>query len=124
MIIKDFKPGNTAYSLIRGNYNTNTKYHIDEYVVVSIGRKYVKAAPNEAIGYPKEFYLNNITDEYLYENKDWGYREMLFLTKEAAEGYIEKEALLFWLRNLTHYLKDDTYSLKQLREVKKILEEE
>lgn len=124
MIIKDFKPGNTAYSLIRGNYNTDTKYRIDEYVVISIGRKYVKAAPKNSQNYPKEFYLNNITDEYLYENRDWGYREMLFLTKEAAEGYIEKEALLFWLRNLTHYLRDDKYSLEQLREVKKILEEE
>ena len=54
MIIKDFKPGNTAYSLIRGNYNTDTKYHIDEYVVVSIGRKYVKAAPKNLQNYPKK----------------------------------------------------------------------
>lgn len=123
MTIKDFKQGQAVYSLEK-NYNTKSKYRIDEYVVISVGRKYVKAVPKEAVGYPREFYLNNITDEYLYENRDWGYREMLFLTKEAAEGYIEKEALLFWLRNLTHYLKDDTYSLKQLREVKKILEEE
>lgn len=123
MTIKDFKQGQAVYSLEK-NHNTKSKYRIDEYVVISVGRKYVKAAPKNSQNYPKEFYLNNITDEYLYENRDWGYREMLFLTKEAAGGYIEKEALLFWLRNLTYYLRDDKYSLEQLREVKKILGEE
>ena len=121
MTIKDFKQGNTAYSL-RESYNAGAKYRIDEYVVISVGRKYVKASPKGILNYPREFYLDNIADEYLYENKDWGYREMLFLTKEAAEGYIEKEALLLWFRNTTYILRDDKYSLEQLREVKKILE--
>ena len=123
MTLKDFKQGQTAYSLIR-EINIAIKYRIEECVVISVGRKYVKASSKEALGYPREFYLDDITDEYLHENKDWGCNYMLFLTKEALDNYIEKENLREWLNNAMSRSKVLSYSLDQLRAIKAILEDE
>ena len=123
MTLKDFKPGQEVYSLIR-EINIAIKYRIEECVVISVRRKYVTASSKEALGYPREFYLDDITDEYLLENKDWGCRYMLFPTKEALDNYIEKENLREWLNNAMSQSKVLSYSLDQLRAIKTILEEE
>ena len=123
MTIKDFKQGQAVYVLCSG-VNTEPAYKIDEYIVISVGRKYVKASSKKAPGFAIEFYQDSITDNYLYENKDWGNRKMLFLTREDTEGYIEKGRLRRWLSDVMNFRKNYKYSLVQLREVKKILEEE
>ena len=123
MTLKDFKPGQEAYSLIR-EMNIAIKYRVEECMVISVRRKYVTASPKEALGYPREFYLDDITDEYLLENKDWGCRYMLFPTKEALDNYIEKENLREWLNNAMSRSKVLSYSLDQLRAIKAILEDE
>ena len=123
MTLKDFKPGQKAYSLIR-EINVAIKYRVEECVVISVGRKYVKASSKEALGYPREFYLDDITDEYLHEKKDWGCNYMLFPTKEALDNYIEKENLREWLNNAMSRSKVLSYSLDQLRAIQAILEDE
>lgn len=122
MTIKDFKPGQTVYVLSRVKGRT-TEHFIKKYKVVSVGRKYVKAAPENSLKYPVEFFLNNETDDFLCENKDWGDKDRLFTSEEAVNDDIEKDMLRTWLRKATESYKIDTYTLSQLRDVKKILEE-
>lgn len=122
MTIKDFKPGQTVYVLSRIKGRTTERF-IKKYKVVSVGRKYVKAAPENSLKYTVEFFVNNETDDFLYENKDWGDKDRLFATEEAANDDIEKDMLRIWLRKATESYKIDTYTLSQLRGVKKILEE-
>lgn len=121
MKIKDFKPGQTVFVLTRTRGRT-TEHFIKRYKVVSVGRKYVKAAPEESLTHPTEYYLNNETDDYLTENKDWGDRGRLFPTEEAVNNDIEKDMLRSWVRKATDNYKLDTYTLEQLRAVRKILE--
>lgn len=121
MTIKDFKPDQIVYSLeiITGK----TKEHfIKRYKVVSTGRKYVRAAPDGSKVYPTEFYLEDKDNEYLTENRDWGNRELLFLTENSVNDYIEKIMLLDWLRKETSEYKLRAYTLGQLRAIRKILE--
>lgn len=116
MTLKDFKPGQTAYVLSERR-GMATRYSIEECTVVSVGQEYVKTQS-------KEFRKDDVTDEYLTENIDWGYREKLFLTKEAVNDYIEKTELQHWFNMATSWPKILNYSLSQLRAIKKILEGE
>ena len=120
MTIKNFKPGQTAYVLRRTRGRT-TEHFIKRYTVLAVGRKYVKAAP-EGSQHPTEFYLNDETDRYLTENKDWGERDRLFLTEEAVNDDIERDMLRLWIRKALESYKIDEYTLDQLRAVKEILE--
>ena len=120
MTIKEFKPGQEVYALTRTRGRL-TEHFVKRYTVLSVGRKYVKAAP---LGgkMPVEFYKQQEADEYLVENKDWGDRMKLFLTEEGAMGDIEKDMLKTWLRKAVDGYKIEDYTLEQLRAVRKILE--
>lgn len=120
MTIKDFKPGQEVYALTRTRGRL-TEHFIKRYTVLSVGRKYVKAAPLGS-KFPVEFYKQEETDEYLTENKDWGDRMRLFLTEEGAMEDIERDMLKTWLRRAADGNKVERYTLEQLRAVKEILE--
>ena len=121
MTIKDFKPGQIVYNLKTITGKT-TEHFIRRYKVISTGRKYVRAALDGSDIYPTEFYLSDGDNEYLTENKDWGNRELLFLTENDVNDYIEKTMLRGWLRNEISERKIRALSLEQLRAIKKILE--
>lgn len=120
MTIKDFKPGQTVYALSRTRGKT-IEHFIKRYTVLSVGRKYVRAAP-EGSQNPDEFFLHEETDDYLTENITWREQVKLFLTEAAANDDIEKDMLRSWLRKATESYKIDSYTLGQLRAVKEILE--
>lgn len=58
--------------------------------------------------------------EYLHEASNYGERSQLFMTREAAEQYIEKEDLALWLGTLS-VSAAGKYSLETLRKVKELL---
>lgn len=127
MRIKDFTPGQTVYAL-RQEKGKTTEYFLKRYKVTSVGRKYVKAAPEGgeyAVGrFTTEFYdPDGGTRNYLVENKDWGNRMRLFLTEEAANEEIEADMLKPQIRRMIESYRLNDYTVEQLRAVKKILEE-
>lgn len=122
MNIKDFKPGQTVYLLSRRKERGQLVHHfISKYIVSSVGRKYVRAAP-EGGQQLTEFYKDKDTDEFLSENITWREKTKLFLTEEAANNDIEREMLCSWLRKAAENYKIEGYTLEQLRAVRKILE--
>lgn len=120
MTIKDFKTGQTVYALIRIKGKT-TSHVIKKYTVLSVGRKYVKAAL-EGDERPDSFYLDKDTDDYLTENITWRGPAKLFLTEAAANDDVEKDMLRSWLKNATEWRRISDYTLEQLRAVREILE--
>lgn len=120
MTIKDFIPGQTVYLLTRTRGRT-TEHFIKRYKVISVGRKYVKAAP-EGSQHTEEFYLRESTDKYLTENITWREQTKLFLTEAAVNDDIELDMLRSWFRKATEHYRIEEYTLEQLRGVKEILE--
>lgn len=121
MTIKDFKPGQTVYALSRTRGKT-TEHFIKRYTVVSVGRKYVRAAPEGSIN-TDEFFLDEETDSFLTENITWRERTRLFLTEAAANDGIELDMLRDWFRRkAVESWRIEKYTLGQLRAVKEILE--
>lgn len=120
MTIKDFKPGQTVYVLSRTR-GRKTEHFIKRCTVVSVGRKYVKAAPEGGLN-PDEFFLKEENDNYLTENITWREQTKLFLTEAAVNDDIEKDMLRGWLRNAVECYKINSYTLEQLRAIRKILE--
>lgn len=111
MDIKNFKTGQTAYSV----YFKSGKYIIKKEIVCKSGRKYVYTE-NEYNKY--ELFYGD--EDYLIESEYSGYKKMLFLTEQDAKDYIEKQDLITWIK---HIDVRTGYSLKQLRAVKRILED-
>lgn len=120
MTIKDFKPGQTVYALFRTRGKT-TEHFIKRYTVVSVGRKYVRAAP-EGYQNTDEFFLDEETDNFLTENITWRERTKLFLTEDAVNDDIELNVLRGWFRKEAESWRIEKYTLGQLRAVREILE--
>lgn len=120
MNIKDFKPGQTAFILIRKR-GRETQYLVNQCKVISVGRKYVKVAPKGNLLYPVEYYLHEKTDDHLTEKRDWGEYTFLFPTEEAINNAVERDKLRIWLRKETEGYKLYSYTLEQLRAVRDIL---
>lgn len=120
MKIKDFTPGQTVYAVGQKRGGT-TEHFIERRTVVSVGRRYVRAAP-EGSRLTDDFYLHNEADDFLTERYAFGERKKLFPTLEAANDGIERYMLRLWLRGAADWNKLDGYTLGQLREVKRILE--
>lgn len=119
MTIKDFKVGQTAFAM--GGYRTSkNRFLITEAEAVKVGRKYVTISGN----WGTQFKETSISRPYLIEHCECGTPRLLFPSREAADNYIEREELKTWVREATGWDKIDLYSLKKLRAVKKILEEE
>lgn len=104
MDIKDFKVGETAYLMnFHGrmpNENTTT---IDEVVVTSVGKKYVK------VKYPKfnyntGFFQRNPEDCHLVEKVTCGQENYLFHTKEDIDEYKKRKELSKWICDKVQYI--------------------
>lgn len=118
MVITDFKVGQIVYVL-------NTEYNnikVTEKIVKSIGRKYLKASYLES-NTTTDYMSSDTFEEGLIENKDWGTRDLLFPTKQALDDYNERCELNQWLKKVVGNYKSK-FTLKQLRAIKKLIEEE
>ena len=117
MTIKDFKVGQTAYIL--GDRRGKDAGLVTEAEVVKVGRKYVTVAP----GARQEirFFEPHTETTFLYEDKDYGTKRLLFLTTKDVDEYNELNDLQGWVQEATNWMKVKDYTLAQLRAVKKIL---
>ena len=115
LTIKDFQKGDKVYILTR-NIGRNTNPTIYESKVTAVGRTYVTIGIN---AWSRKFANND--SEFLYEKVSCGEASLLFKTMKDAEEYIEKCNLALWLGCIS-VGKAETYSVEQLRKVKKILE--
>lgn len=122
MNIKDFKPGQEVYVFsTKSGWTVN--HTAKKYIVRSVGRKYVKVSTEDFPDTVIEFFKKKGADEnYLTENQDWGDKRRLFISLQAANDEIEKEALIKWLRVATSWGRIESYSLRQLRAAKQALE--
>lgn len=119
--VKDFKPGQTAYILIRKRGRTQ-EHFVSQCVVVSVGRKYVKTAKQESDICTSDFYNVRGDDDYLCEVDYCNTGRKLFPTQQAALEDIERDMLKSWISKATDYSRIDSYTVQQLRKVKEILE--
>ena len=111
--LKDFKSGQKAYRL-NMPFQKGKEAHIAEVTVRKVGRIYVTLDDIWNSRYVE------CGKEYLEKDYESGMdTQYLFLTKEAAETYLEEFTLRNWLLNIHGTGK---YSLQQLRLVKAILE--
>lgn len=118
MTIKEFHVGQTVF-LMGERRGLKTQYTTTQATVAKVGRKYVTI--NDAWG--RQFGETSDHRPYLREHKDNGTPLMLFPSQEAVDTYIEHEELKKWVREAADWSKIDRYSLEQLREVKRILEQ-
>lgn len=120
MDIKNFKPGQDAYIILE-DHGRNTDRVIQKVKIVSIGKKYVKASP---VGYRYTTDFFNLNDEeYLTENKDWGFPLKLFPSKQDADDYVERVETYGELRNKFQRYGMYDFTLDQLRRIKNIFDE-
>ena len=122
MTIKDFKVGQTAYMLSEGQRKGDGKVEAVE--VVKVGRKYVTVAVNGNWWQEIRFFEPHVETFFLYEDKDYGVKHLLFQTAKDVDEYYELNDLRRWVQDATNWMKVKDYTIAQLRAVKKILEEE
>lgn len=118
MTIKEFHVGQTVF-LMGEHRGLQTQYTTTQATVAKVGRKYVTI--NDVWG--RQFGETSDHRPYLREHKDIGSPLMLFPSQDAVDIYIEHEELKKWLREAANWSKIDRYTLEQLREAKRILEQ-
>lgn len=117
MTIKDFKVGQTVFIMGEGRTQRD-KFRTTAAEVVKIGRKYVTISGNWGM----QFKETSGSRPYLIEHTEIGAPRLLFPSKAAVDAYCEREELKTWVREAAGWGKIDSYTLEQLRAVKKILE--
>lgn len=117
MIIKNFRVGQTAY-IIEDGYQASHGI-VAEAEVVKVGRRYVTVREGRQ---ETRFYEPANSTTYLFEDKNYGAKRLLFPSTEAVDEHKELNNLQSWVQEATNWLKIKHYTLAQLREVKKILE--
>ncbi len=115
LTIKDFKKGDTVFSVTMNIVGRLKEPDIIEQTVSSVGRVYVTTGN----GSLAQKYADH-NSEYLLERATYGESHLLFKTRKDAENYIEKYNLAIWLGTLS-IAHAEKYSLEQLRKVKEIL---
>ena len=110
--LRDFKKGDPV--LILTEYEDENP-EVQTATVISVGRKYVKTK-DDKFGRSRQF--EALGDCYLQDFTYQSYRPKLFRTAEDLSDYLEYKCLKEWLDNIN----PRAYSLKQLRQVRKILE--
>ena len=118
MTIKEFHVGQTVF-LMGERRGLQTQYTTTQATVAKVGRKYVTI--NDAWG--RQFKETHDHRPYLYEHTNVGTPLMLSPSQEAVDTYIEHEGLKRWVQDAASWSKIDRYTLEQLREVKRILEQ-
>lgn len=122
MNIKDFKVGETVYLMnFHGRTQIRNEDTIDEVIVVSIGKKYVKVRYPYA-NYNITFNQRDESESYFVEKITYGVANYLFHTQQDIDEYRERKELARWICSKTQYLRENQYNLKQFREIKRILE--
>lgn len=112
-MIKDFVKDGYGYLL----QTESRSQAIKKVKIVAVGRKYVTVQD-----LCERKFEEHATANYLIEHTQSGYSGRLFLTKEAAEEYMEVEKLSSELYKIDLY-KYRKCSLEQLKEIKRILVE-
>lgn len=122
--IKDFKVGQEVY--IQQREGNLAEY--EKYVVVKVGRKFVYVCPEEYMGKSDYEYMwisfkkPNYTELYLEENCEYGWKRRLFPTAKAKNEFVEERELIMWLSGIVlNELRQEKYTLDQLRRVKRVL---
>lgn len=120
MKIKDFKVGQTVVIL---DERGRTRDRIAT-TVAKVGRKYVTVSHTGGGSEERYKALESEKFGYLVEDKEYGERNILFSSQQAADEYIEKEELKCWFMKMMYgWEKLDRYTITQLRAVKKILDD-
>lgn len=127
MTIKDFELGQTAYAILLDNRSLSCGNPPERWTVNGIGRKYLKAtkeaSPSRICGgWDVKFREYELEDDCLVEDRDWGYKRILFRTMEELEEYMDKCALRRWIREEFEKRRFQNLTAGQLREIKKIIE--
>lgn len=118
MTIKDFKVGQTVYIIGDGRLEGGGKATAVE--VSKVGRRYVTIKEYGREG--ARFYGPVAPVDCFVEDKGYGAPRLLFPTSEAVDDYNELNDLRSWVQEATNWMKVKSYTLAQLREVKRILE--
>ena len=73
-------------------------------------------------GWDVKFREYELEDDCLVEDRDWGYKRLLFRTMEELGEYMDKRALRRWIREEFEKRRFQNLTAGQLREIKKIIE--
>lgn len=120
MTLKDFAVGKPAYCIYNRNAYITNRCCIEERIVRSIGRIYLKTCKTDSSPYETEFYLKDTNDTFLTQKTEYGYPAMLFLTKQDALDHINRKELEQWFHGINHN-GISKFSLDQLAVMKQIL---
>ena len=106
-----------------GTRSENRICTLQECIVMSAGRRYVKTMPDANSRANKKFENLTGTDEYLsIVTSISGNAEMLFPTREQAEAYIEKRENRLYIRNkLLDGEFVNSLTEKQLKELRAVI---
>ncbi len=119
MTIKDFVAGQTVY-IVGGGIKARNGLYTVKAEVAKVGRKYVTISGR----WGEKFKETHESRPYLIEQTEYGSPCFLFPSEDAVYQYREREELKEWVRTAAGWDRIDSYSLEQLRAVKKILEED
>ena len=122
MKIKDFKEGQKVWVKLTGNAvrGKSIDKRIEEWVVVSVGRKYVTAGN----GWRKcKFETCDGDRNCLKQVTNYCVDYLLYLSKEIIEEEIEKTKLFTEIyKAFRDFGSERKFTLKQLREISKIIQ--
>lgn len=125
--LSDFKVGQKCYVELNNNAKRgkNSEEIIEEWEVVSIGRKYI-TAKEVGTRYEVKFGLHNSSYDGLMQVTEYTPDYILYPNKKIIEEKFEKEDLIEYIKNCFSYYSSykDKYSIEQLREIKRILDKE
>jgi hypothetical protein len=122
--LTDFKQGQTVWVELTGNANRykNDDELIEEWEVISVGKKYVTAKRKNG-GYEVKFKETDLNYDGLIQNTQYCVDYILYPSKEEISNKFEKEELVDWIKKqFSGYGRKSKYSLEQLRKVKEILD--
>lgn len=125
--LKDFKKGQTVWIELTGNASRGKDKRIDdlieEWEVISVGKKFVTAKKKESYGYEIKFKETDANYGGLIQNTEYCVDYVLYPSKEEILNKFEIENLIGWIKSeFSAYGRTSKYTLEQLRKVKEILE--
>lgn len=121
--ISDFKVGQKVFVELDGNASRGKKRNelIEEWVVISVGRKFVTAKPIDR-GREIKFKQHDVSYGGLIEVTDYCVDFILYPNEEFVKDKLEKEDLVSWFKTaFSGFNNNSKYSLEKLREAKNIL---
>ena len=121
--IKDFKVGDTVYTVLLNNNRINDNpTSLREATVSKVGRSYVYINTN----FSRDLRFKAPTDShynYLIEDIDWGTPRHLFVNQEDAESFVQAQELKTRLSRILNWTIIDKFTLDQLERIEAIIKE-